>query len=53
MIRYRWSSKDGQQIKYNPDYNKPLSPEDKQQYQYLLEQSNQGSSLPPEDDVPF
>lgn len=53
MIRYRWSSKDKQQITYNPDYNKPLSMEDKQQYQYLLEQSNQGSSLPPEDDVPF
>jgi len=53
MIRYRWSSKDGEQIKYNPDYNKPLSPQDKQQYQYLLEQSKLGGSPAPEEDVPF
>ena len=25
-IRYRWSSKDGMKIKYDPKYNKPLSP---------------------------
>lgn len=53
MIRYRWSSKDGQQITYNPDYNKPLSVEDKQQYQYLLEQSNEGNSPALEEDAPF
>jgi len=53
MIRYRWSSKDGQQITYNPDYNKPLSVEDKQQYQYLLEQSNEGNSSALEEDAPF
>ena len=53
MIRYRWSSKDGQQITYNPDYNKPLSVEDKQQYQYLLQQSNEGNSPALEEDAPF
>ncbi len=25
-VRYRWSSKDGMRIKYDPKYNKPLSP---------------------------
>ena len=53
MIRYRWSSKDGEQITYNPDYNKPLSPEDKQQYQYLLEQHNASGSSPLEEEAPF
>ena len=51
MIRYRWSSKDGEQITYNPDYNKPLSNEDKQQYDYLVAEHSKAN--PDNEPLPF
>ena len=31
-VRYRWSSADGKKIKYDPKYNKPISPRDEQDF---------------------
>jgi len=31
-VRYRWSSADGAKIKYDPKYNKPISPRDEQEF---------------------
>jgi len=49
MIRYRWSSKDGEEITYNPKYNKPLNPEDEAQFKKLLDEYHGDSTSQEED----
>jgi hypothetical protein len=31
-VRYRWSSADGKKIKYDAKYNKPISPQEEQEF---------------------
>lgn len=53
-VRYRWSSADGKNIKYDPKYNKPLSPRDEQEFIEANTMSG-GSAVPvgSEDNLPF
>ena len=51
-IRYRWSSRDGGRIKYDPKYNKPISPLDEETF--IKENSATTSPVSSDDEnLPF
>ena len=53
-IRYRWSSKEGANIKYDAGYNKPLTSEQEQELAKAREQWKSSSvSQESNDDLPF